>query len=158
MDKLFSPRSIAIIGISPREGNLGRGVLGNLREYGYQGQVHLVGRRGGTYDGLPVRTSVDDLPVGIDLAVILTPAPTVPDYLEACGRRGIRRVCIESAGFDEFSGEGTALQARLMEITQRRLFLSWIQRQGRSLKPSTFPTAARDCKIYVYHETVSMPM
>lgn len=119
MDRLFSPRSIAIIGISPREGNLGRGVLDNLREYGYRGQVHLVGRRGGTYDGLPVRTSVDDLPAGIDLAVILTPATTVPDYLEACGRRGIRRACIESAGFDEFSGEGTALQARLIEIARR---------------------------------------
>jgi acetyltransferase len=119
LDKLFSPDSIAIVGISPRKGNLGRGVLDNLREYGYRGRVHLVGRGGGTYDGLPVQTSVADLPDGIDLAVILTPAATVPGYLEACGRRGIRRACIESAGFDEFSDEGAALQARLIEIARR---------------------------------------
>jgi len=116
VEKLFSPRSIAIVGISSRPGNLGQGVLLNLGEYGYQGEVYLVGRSGGEYQGLAIHRSVDDLPEGIDLAVILTPAPTVPDYLDACGRRGIRRACVESSGFGEFSAGGAALQARVVEV------------------------------------------
>ena len=119
MEKLFSPRSIAIVGISSRPGNLGQGVLLNLGEYGYQGEVYLVGRGGGECQGLAIHRSVDDLPEGIDLAVILTPAPTVPDYLDACGRRGIRRACVESSGFGEFSAGGAALQARMVEVARK---------------------------------------
>lgn len=119
MDKLFSAQSIAIIGISPRPGNLGQGVLLNLQEHDYKGDVYLVGRSGDELGGLPVHRSVDELPEGIDLAVILTPAPTVPDYLDACGRRGIRRACIESSGFGEFSAGGPALQARVVEIARK---------------------------------------
>ena len=119
MDKLFSPQSIAIIGISPRPGNLGQGVLLNLNEHGYKGDIYLVGRSGGQLNGLPVHQSVDDLPKGIDLAVILTPAPTVPDYLDACGRRGIQRACIESSGFGEFSAGGPDLQAQVVEIARK---------------------------------------
>ncbi|UCC63159.1 MAG: acetate--CoA ligase family protein, partial [Anaerolineae bacterium] len=112
--------SIAIVGISPRPGNLGQGVLLNLNEHGYRGQVYLVGRGGGQVGGLPVRQSVDELPEGIDLAVILTPAPTVPAYLDACGQRGIRRACIESSGFGEFSAGGPALQAQVVEVARQR--------------------------------------
>lgn len=119
MDKLFSPQNIAIIGISPRPGNLGQGVLLNLQEHDYKGDVYLVGRGGDELEGLPVHRSVDELPEGIDLAVILTPASTVPDYLDACGRRGIRRACIESSGFGEFSAGGPALQARVVEIARK---------------------------------------
>ena len=119
MNKLFAPQSIVIIGISPRPDNLGQGVLFNLREHGYEGEIYLVGRGGDEYDGLPVHKSVDDLPEGIDLAVILTPAPTVPDLLENCGRRGIHRACIESSGFGEFSAGGPALQARVIEIARK---------------------------------------
>jgi len=119
MDKLFSAQSIAIIGISPRPGNLGQGVLLNLQEHDYKGDVYLVGRSGDELEGLPVHRSVDELPEGIDLAVILTPASTVPDYLDACGRRGIRRACIESSGFGEFSAGGPALQSRVVEIAHK---------------------------------------
>jgi len=119
MDKLFSAQSIAIIGISPRPGNLGQGVLLNLQEHDYKGDVYLVGRSGDELEGLPVHRSVDELPEGIDLAVILTPASTVPEYLDACGRRGIRRACIESSGFGEFSAGGPALQARVVEIAHK---------------------------------------
>ena len=119
MEKLFSPQSIAIVGISPRPGNLGQGVLLNLNEHGYRGQVYLVGRGGGQVSGLLVHRSVDELPEGIDLAVILTPAPTVPAYLDDCGRRGIRRACIQSSGFGEFSAGGPALQAQVVEVARR---------------------------------------
>jgi acyl-CoA synthetase (NDP forming) len=66
-----------------------------------------------------VHKSVDKLPPGIDLAVILTPASTVPDYLDACGRQGIRRACIESSGFGEFSAGGPALQAQIVDIARK---------------------------------------
>jgi acyl-CoA synthetase (NDP forming) len=119
LDKLFCPQSIVIVGISPRPDNLGQGVLLNLQEHGYRGAIYLVGRGGSELKGLPVHDSVDELPEGIDLAVILTPAPTVPGYLDACGRRGIRRACIESSGFGEFSAGGPALQAQVVEIARK---------------------------------------
>jgi len=119
LDRLFSPRSIAIVGISPRPGNLGQGVLLNLRDHGYTGHIYLVGRGGDELAGLCVHRSVDELPGGVDLAVILTPAPTVPDVLDACGRQGIRRACIESSGFSEFSIGGPDLEARVVEVARR---------------------------------------
>jgi acetyltransferase len=119
MEKLFDPQSIAIVGFSARPGNPGQGVLSNLQTYGYRGQIHLVGRSGGEYEGLTVSRSVDELPDGVDLAVIMTSAAAVPDVLEACGRRGIPFACIESAGFDEFSPEGPALTGQLREIAHR---------------------------------------
>lgn len=119
MDKLFCPQSIVIVGISPRPDNLGQGVLLNLQEHGYRGAIYLVGRGGSELKGLPMHDSVDELPEGIDLAVILTPALTVPGYLDACGRRGIRRACIESSGFGEFSAGGPALQAQVVEIARK---------------------------------------
>jgi len=119
LESLFSPKSIVIIGISPRPGNLGQGVLLNLSEHGYRGQIYLVGRGGQEYAGLPVHQTVDQLPPGIDLAVILTPASTVPAYLDACGRQGIRRACIESSGFGEFAEGGPALEAQVVEVARK---------------------------------------
>jgi acetyltransferase len=119
VDRLFAPQSIAIIGISSRPDNLGQGVLFNLNEHSYQGEVYLVGRGSDQVNGLPVHRSVDELPEGIDLAIILTPAVTVPAYLDACGRRGIRRACIESSGFGEFSADGPGLQAQVVEIARK---------------------------------------
>jgi acyl-CoA synthetase (NDP forming) len=119
MQCIFYPNSIVVIGVSERPENLARTIVINLSTFGYKGRVFAVGRRKGIVQGIPIATSLDQVPDGLDLAVILTPAATVPDLVEACGRKGIRRVVIESGGFGEFSEEGRKLEQRLLEIAHR---------------------------------------
>jgi acetyltransferase len=116
---IFYPRSVVVIGVSERPENLARIILSNLHAFQYKGQVFAVGRREGTIDGIPIAASLDEIPDGLDLAVILTPAGTVPDLVESCGRKGIRRVVVESGGFSEFSEEGRKLEDRILEIVHR---------------------------------------
>ncbi len=119
MQRIFYPESIVVIGVSERPDNLARTIVGNLCHFGYKGRLFAVGRREGNVQGIPIATSLDQVPDGLDLAVILTPAATVPDLMEACGRKGICRVVIESGGFSEFSQEGRRLEQRLVEIAHR---------------------------------------
>ncbi len=119
MDKIFYPESVAVIGVSERPGNLAAFIIKNLLQFGYQGDIYAVGLREGTVHGIPILSSVDALPDGVDLAVILTPARTVPGLLDECGRKGIRWAIIESGGFSEFSAAGRELEEQLLEIARR---------------------------------------
>ena len=133
MDKIFYPDSVVVIGVSERPDNLAANIVRNLLNQdgslGYEGDVYAVGLRGGEVPGtglarpgwarVPIHTSIDELPDGIDLAVLLTPAATVPDLLDACGRKDIRRAVIESGGFSEFSEAGRALEERIIDVARR---------------------------------------
>ena len=119
MHRIFYPDSIVVIGVSERPDNLARTIVANLCAFGYKGRLFAVGRRTGIVQGIPIAASLDQVPDELDLAVILTPAATVPDLMEACGRKRIRRVVIESGGFSEFSQEGGQLEQRLVEIARR---------------------------------------
>ncbi|MFH1057218.1 MAG: acetate--CoA ligase family protein [Pseudomonadota bacterium] len=115
MRGFFHPESVAVIGVSPREGNMGRNIVANLALFGFPGRVHYISPRGGEYQGQPIYTDPRELPETPDLAVILTPAATVPGWIQACGEKGIKRVVVETGGFSELdSGRGeleTAMKA-----------------------------------------------
>jgi acyl-CoA synthetase (NDP forming) len=119
MDRFFYPQSIVVIGVSERPDNLARNIISNLHAFGYQGELFAVGRQAGQVHGVPIVTSLQQVPDHLDLAVILTPAALVPDLVDACGRRGITRVVIESGGFSEFSAEGRHLEERVLEAARR---------------------------------------
>jgi acyl-CoA synthetase (NDP forming) len=119
MDKIFYPNSIAVIGVSESPTNMGRNIVANLLDFGYGGEIHVVGQREGVVFGHHIHTSIEELPQGMDLAVILTPAPTVPDLMDACGQKNIRWVVIESGGFGEFSAEGQKLSDRLCAVARQ---------------------------------------
>jgi len=116
MRSIFYPNSIVVIGVSEKPDNLARNIVGNLRAFGYAGAIYAVGREPGQVHGVPIVTSLEELPDQIELAVILTPAQLVPGMMETCARKGTRRVVIESGGFSEFSAAGRALEQRLVEI------------------------------------------
>ena len=116
MKELFYPSSVVVIGVSTDPFNLGKEIARNLFEFQYTGEIHLVGREGGIIFGRKIHYSLDEISGPIDLAVILTPARTVPAILEQCGRRGVRRAIIESGGFGEFDEGGRNLGERLMKI------------------------------------------
>ena len=102
MDKIFYPDSVAVIGVSERPDNLAANIIANMLAFGYSGDIHAVGLRSGNVHGVPILTSIESLPDGVDLAVILAPAAAVPDLLDRCGAKGIHRAGIESGGFAEF--------------------------------------------------------
>jgi acyl-CoA synthetase (NDP forming) len=108
-----------VIGVSERPGNLARNIIANLSAFGYNGNVYAMGQRTGIIDGVPIVTSLDEIHDSIDLAVILTPAVTVPELMEACGRNGIRTAVIESGGFSEFSEEGHRLEQQLLAVARK---------------------------------------
>jgi len=101
VELLMRPRSVAVIGVSSKPRSAGRTVLQNLLLNKFDGDIHLVGRSGGEIDGLPVLSSIDDLPEGIDLAIFALPAAGVIEALEGCARRGVRAATIFSSGFAE---------------------------------------------------------
>ena len=73
LESLFAPRSVALVGASPREGSLGRAVLGNLRRAGFEGPLWLVNPRHADIDGTPCFPSLSALPEVPDVAVVVTP-------------------------------------------------------------------------------------
>jgi acetyltransferase len=119
VDKIFHPKSVVVIGVSEKPDNLAASIIHNLVAFDYGGDIHAVGLQEGEIHGIPILTSVEALPEDVDLAVILTPAATVPQLLDACGRKGIQRAVIESGGFTEFSEAGRELQQQLSEIARR---------------------------------------
>lgn len=119
MHGFFDARSVAVVGVSDRPDNLGHAIVSNLLAFHFEGEVHLVGPRGGTFRDMPIHSSVLDLPAPVELAVVLAPARAVPGIVEDCGRVGIRRVIIESSGFGEKGGDGDALQGQLRDAAER---------------------------------------
>ena len=115
IDKIFNPRSIAVIGASDREGSVGHALMRNLTELGYSGKVYPINIRKSKILGLKAYQTVDNLPETVDLAIIATPAKTVPNIVEQCGKRGIKGLIIISAGFKEIGAEGKALEEEILE-------------------------------------------
>lgn len=108
----FEPRGVAIIGARSSPG-FGYGIPLVLKENGWGDRIYLVNPRGGELHGMPVSTSVSEVPDLVDLAVVLVPAAAVPQVIEETGARGIRNAIIESAGFAEVGEGGRNLQERV---------------------------------------------
>lgn len=119
MDSFFKARSVAVIGVSNSAVNMGRLIAYNLMEFRYQGCIYLVGPKGGAFLGHKIYPSVLDIPDEVDLAAVLVPASSVPQVIEECGKKGIRRVVVESAGFRELGGERLELEERILGALER---------------------------------------
>jgi len=119
MERIFGARSVALVGVSDKPENLARVVLENLLRWGYRGRIFCVNPRGGKVLGFTLYPSVTDLPEAVDLALILIPAPAVPEVVEECGRKGIGRLAISTGGFDELDERGESLRERLVTVARR---------------------------------------
>jgi acetyltransferase len=119
VDQLFNPKSVVVIGVSENPDNLARIIVENLFEFQFNGEILLIGKKEGILFGRGICTSMDDLKDGIDVAVILTPAHTVPGILDACGKKKIRWAIIESGGFSEYSEEGAKLEREILRIAKK---------------------------------------
>jgi acetyltransferase len=117
-DKLFKPRSVALIGATDRTGSVGAVILRNLRRAGFCGELLLVNRHRQSLDGTPVYPDVASLPRAPDLAIIVTPPDTVPSLIAELGARGTRASVIITAGFGELSERGRALQQAALDAAR----------------------------------------
>lgn len=116
LSRLLTPRSVVIVGASPTPGALGNSVLRNLERYGYRGDIHLINPKRDAIDGRPCLRSIDDLPMGVDAAVLAIPGPAVLGAVKALAARGVGAAIIFSAGFAEGGEEGLAAQAEVARI------------------------------------------
>ena len=116
---MFAPRSVAVIGATDRPGTVGRTVLENLLHPGFQGKVFAVNAKREQVLGLKAYKSIRDIPERVDLAVIATPATTVPQLIGECVDAGARSAVVISAGFKERGAEGTALERQIQEQLRR---------------------------------------
>ncbi|NWK94506.1 CoA-binding protein [Sphingobium lactosutens] len=118
LDRLLRPRSAAIVGASDKPGALGASVLANLLRQGFDGPIHLVNPKRAEIGGRACVASVDDLPHGVDVAVLAIPRAGVLDAMRGLARRGVGAAVIFSAGFAEDGPQGLADQQEIARIAR----------------------------------------
>ncbi len=90
LDAIFAPRSVAVIGATEKPGSVGRTVLWNLISNPFGGTVYPVNPKRPNVLGIKAYPTIEDVPEAVDLAVIVTPAPTVPDLIGQCADAGVK--------------------------------------------------------------------
>ncbi len=118
LHRLFEPRSVAIFGASERPEAVGTLLLKNMLAEEFDGGVYPINPKYRELQGVPCYPDLERLGKPVDLAVIATPARTVPGIIEACGEHGVRNAVILSAGFREVGREGQQLEQRVLEIAR----------------------------------------
>ena len=119
LTSLFTPGSIALFGASDREDSVGGIVFKNLLDSDFKGQIYAINPARDVVQGQPAYKSLDAIDGPIELAVVATPAPSVPGIVKACGERGIQMMLILSAGFRETGAAGRQLEDRVTQMAGR---------------------------------------
>ncbi len=116
VEKLFNPKSIAVIGASRQEGKVGHSVLKNLLQYGYPGKIYPINPKAKEILRTKTYSTIFAVEGEIDLAVVAIPSQFVPSILKDCVSKKIGAVVIISAGFKESGKQGSQLERELVEI------------------------------------------
>jgi len=98
---LFEPDSIAIVGASSKKGKVGNILLSNIVNSGYDGDIYPINPKGGEIYGKEVYGSIDELPEGIDLGIVVIPAKYVREAVQKLGEKGIKHTIVITSGFSE---------------------------------------------------------
>lgn len=114
--KFFEPRSVVVVGASATPHKPGNDVILNILANEYKGDLYLVNPRGGEILGIKAHSSIQELPEGIELAVIILPAKENPSAVRECASKGIKAMVLAAGGFSEVDDVGQALQKELMEV------------------------------------------
>ncbi|WP_405488038.1 GNAT family N-acetyltransferase [Streptomyces sp. NBC_00096] len=116
VQRLLSPGSVAVIGVSRSGGGVGAAALRNLRDSGFHGHLYAVNEAttADLLDGVRAYRAVGDIGAPVDLAVVAVPADRVPEAVAACGEHGVQGLVVLSAGYGESGAEGLARQRELV--------------------------------------------
>ncbi|MCB0064758.1 MAG: bifunctional acetate--CoA ligase family protein/GNAT family N-acetyltransferase [Caldilineaceae bacterium] len=119
LDAIFSPRNVAVIGATERANSVGRTLLRNLISNPFGGTVYPINPKRDNVLGIHAYPTIGDVPNQVDLAVIVTPARTVPDVIEECVQAGVKGAIVISAGFKEIGEEGAQLEREILQKAQQ---------------------------------------
>jgi acetyltransferase len=119
LQALFRPNRLAVIGASAKPEKMGFMIFKNILDAGFDGPVIPVNPKGETILGVPSVKSVDEIPSGTDLAVVIIPAASVPGAILQLGKRKVRAAIVITGGFAESGPEGARLQAEVAENASR---------------------------------------
>jgi acyl-CoA synthetase (NDP forming) len=118
MDRLFKPKSAAIVGASVRENTLGFAIIRNLVKHGFSGPIYPVNPKYDEIAGLKCYPSIADVPGDVDVAYIAVAAARGPDMLAEVANHGVRAAIVNASGYADGGAEGIALQARLSAVAE----------------------------------------
>ncbi|MCL4852758.1 MAG: bifunctional acetate--CoA ligase family protein/GNAT family N-acetyltransferase [Bryobacteraceae bacterium] len=119
LDVFFTPNNIAVIGATENPGTVGRTTLWNLISSPFGGTVFPVNPKRGSVLGIKAYPNIDAVPEQCDLAVIITPPPSIPGIIRDCGRNGAKGAIVISAGFKEIGAPGVELERQVLEEAQK---------------------------------------
>jgi len=119
LNAIFEPKSIAVIGATEKVGSVGRTILWNLISNPFGGTVFPVNAKRDSILGIKAYPNLAALPQQVDLAVIVTPAATVPGIIAECVEAGVKGAIIISAGFKESGAEGARMEQQILQQAQR---------------------------------------
>ncbi len=119
LDAIFEPKSVAVIGATEKVGSVGRTILWNLISSPFGGTVFPINSKRSSILGIKAYPNLAALPEQVDLAVIVTPAPTVPGIIAECVEAGVKGAIIISAGFKESGPEGAERERQVLEQARR---------------------------------------
>jgi acetyltransferase len=119
LESIFLPRSVAVIGATDREGTVGRSIVSNLLESKFPIKVYAVNPSHSEVLGIKTYKQIGDIPGGVDLAVVVTPAHTVPQVIGECVDADVKSAVVISAGFRERGHEGILLEGQIQKHLSR---------------------------------------
>jgi len=119
LQAILTPQNVAVIGATEKPGSIGRTIMGNLLHSPFGGTVFPVNPKRPCVLEIKAHPRIGDVPEPIDLAIVATPAPTVPDLIAECVDAGVRAVIVISAGFGEIGADGEQLERQIMDQARR---------------------------------------
>jgi acetyltransferase len=115
LDIFFTPKTVAVVGATETPGSVGRTLLWNLVTSPFGGTVYPVNPKRPSVLGVKAYKSITDIPEQVDLAVVVTPPPSIPGIIRECGENGVRGAIVISAGFKEIGPEGAELERQVLQ-------------------------------------------
>src|SRR5208283_1366078 len=115
LDAIFAPHSVALVGATDRPGSVGRAVLWSLLSSPFGGTVYPVSEKRTSVLGIKAYRDVEQIPESVDLAVICTPAESVPGVIGQCAAAGVRGAIVIPAGFKEHGERGQELERQILD-------------------------------------------
>lgn len=121
LDAIFAPRNVAVIGATDKASSVGRAIMWNLVSNPFGGAIYPVNPTRASVMGIKAYKTLSDVPDVIDLAIIVTPANSVPSIIDECVTKGVRGAIIISAGFKETGAHGVELERQITEKARGKM-------------------------------------
>ncbi|MCB0522233.1 MAG: GNAT family N-acetyltransferase [Lewinellaceae bacterium] len=119
LDKIFKPKSIAVVGASTKADSVGHSIFKNLIENNFKGEVYPINPKASEILGKKAYPNLAEVPEKIDLAVVVVPSKFVPAVVEECGQAGVGGLIIISAGFKEAGEEGEKMVEQILATCRK---------------------------------------